>query len=1533
MTVLAGLRIPASPSFKAAIDGEGLASGGLSFLIPSVSNTVVQASFVDLLRSESRLDQRFLNPNWTDTATVGEGDDLLHLPYQERRGAKGQVMPICTVLRRRFPAEILPLTPTVAQASYLSEMTDGRQRTKAAPPSEFHPARHQQVAGLLASLLLLFLPLIHPLVQAEALPQMLVAGSLSVSPTSGAPGDAINIRGVAGSPGGEVRFFWDQDGVMKLLGTARSVPDGSFAAMSSVPVTATTSPARIGASATGDPFDGTFVWADFRATAPAPASILGTLQDATGLPAVQGTRVRLRNYQGLVVGEVATDARGTFTFAGLIPGGYLVEPLPDYYVPQQVFLPSGEQQNLVGKPVAGGIDIPPVYLMSAGAIAIPGGLFQGTTQPVRVGDWTDTPFARLVSLKGKGQKPITVRFWAELKRGLLAASAPLVVVMQIAQANGTVVQEKVMDAASLVHSDSPHNFQAFHWDVNSIELPPGKLQFRVMAFSSFFAKVGHWSFPVEMVGLGDRWFASWVKDQKLTVTRKNFFELQHSFQGTLPNLPGFGTPIFNEPIDLKFKKVNNRFDLGVKVSESIASSGFWSGTAKASAQLTLLDYDVLGSFGGSQFFKVAGTTLPNSTYKLDPTWVVPLPGGISIPVWGGGIPHPIDICGMKFGGSLGVFLELSGAVSLYSSIEKNLRLTATVSPSVTVALPAKASLNLAVCSASANVTPAATLAIPLSLDPAKKPPVGWDGLCITLSGSASASLDCCEVFDFKKSINLFDPIHIGNCPSAFASLESLQRTPAPSAETPPLDASVAVGPLGQAIAVWANVVWERGVPRRTAPVYSIFDGAGWGPAQLLAGNEYAGWEPKVAFIGRGRVLVTWIHLHPSQRTSRPAALARLADMEASPTGNAKPQSVCSDITGAITGTLCAGLGLVSSAVSTVGDWFGLSPESNTTAQAGTGVRWQTPLPVMQDDLYNFRPVLSGNPTSGEAQLVWLREQEVLPGQQPLALYTASYRDGAGWSAPARLDPASNAMDIQPSVRFDRNGVPGVAWLRDNDADLSTTDDRQLLFAVRGRANWSVPEEIVGASASPWTPSLDFDTQNRPTVAFVSPPLDPSSGRHVPADGQLSTLNVAQRGERGWFSTPVGDRVRAELPLLRVTGANQATLLFRSFGSGDANSALGEIAAATANLSAPTPTWAVGRLAHNRRLNWRLAADVDPETGDPLMLWEVRDGLQPEAPPVMLGERRVVAVDFAFGEEGLSFSSTFPKPGDTLQITARLVNQGLASFRDAAVDVQFFDRLPVRGTTPFATRTVRTALGFGESIQVTADYPVRDRTSREFHVVVDPQNLITENDESNNSINGHAGGVPPVGAVNVAPVASGLHLAWPEEAGGNGERYWIRRSSGRGVFELIGSTTLTEFTDTGALQDVAYTYEVTRSEEATGEHSARTISLPATNPPPDAAGLTQDLRLEVIAFQGAVHLSWNTLPAVQRGEMFSGEAAPWTSIQNDVALPAVQLETASSLSRPATAWSPVLEGVVEIGGIATFSLPAGRQAQFFRLARR
>lgn len=1313
---------------------------------------------------------------------------------------------------------------------------------------------------------------------------------LEVIPDEAPPGFPITLAGAVNPDNTRVRIFWGQDGTMRPLADAIVMEEGRFELASVVPAGAQAGLMALGAVGLDDGNDA-LAWTEMNVAPAAPARLAGTLRGAGA-----GVAVRLLTREGNLVTQAVTDQIGGFAFGDLPQGNYTLLPLSEEHPPAKASVGHQAEQDLILEPV----DFskwPPVFLLGLGAIALPGGSYPGP-DPVQVGEWGNVPFARLLSLPGKGRPPLTIRAWVEVQKTLHAGAGEIEVQFQIRQGSKRI---RTLPATfGTVYGKSPHDFPGWWADFNSLELPAGPLTLEVSVQRPVQRGpepvLGAWEFPLQVSDFGPRWYSGNVKNAQLKVSREDFYRLRYEFSGALPGGPGIGTPLFNEPIDLKFTKLDNRFDLGIVLKEGFKSDGAWWGQAKATADLTLLGVPIF-----KQMLPFAGPTGPSpvqSGYHLSPPLQMPLPAGVHLPVWGAGLPTPIHICGFNFDGQVGIFLDLAGSVSLHSSVHPDLRVDATVMPGIDLSLPTGANIEAGPCSATAQVTPAVYVGAPLVLDPWGSPPVNWD-VCVQLSGNAKASLSCCGI-GFGKSVDLFKPIQAGHCPAV--ALSALAGND-PTAFAPPLNASIAFSPTGQAAAVWENQVEADGQWFRGAPLISFRRDGVWDEPQPVATEEFRGWEPQVAWLDDRRIVITWVCRHgigPNTQVRRATGLAEVA-----------PAGVCDTVSIA----LDIGCGLVGGAIDlavSVWDSIFVAQADSTGLAAGPAPMAGGPEPVLltDDDFFDGRPVLASDPRSGEALLVWLREQDPRgPTQRPLALYHVHFTPD-GWSDPARLDPNASTLDLQPTVRFDRNGRPAVVWLRDEDGDLGTVRDRQLVMSSRGRLGfWSAPSAIPGLPDAPWTPSLDFDTANNPLVAFTAPPVPGEDGVIVPAAGMLSPVHVARRRGGEWTGEPVGEGLTGELPLVRVGPDNRAMVAFRGFGLPGRAWSLGAAVAATTDLNSDAPVWTTGRLGSGKNRESGLAAEFDPETGEPLFLWEERDALVPDAAPELREGAPRWLPDLAVAEGGLTVSNPHPNPGEPVTLALTFSNQGLAPLGPAAFEVRFFDREPLRGTAPFAVAALQGPLGFGEEMVAAARYIPGDRLPRTIHAIVDAVGAVPEADELNNSATVALGGLPPVSDLVVTAPSKGgrVELEWEDPVTDGAMQHWIWRArSADGPFELVGGTAETRFVDEWALEDGEVFYQV-RTLDPQGARSIAAfsdpIAAPAT-PVPDASLL----RLAIVHHGGSITVTWNDA---------------WDA----------RLETCDSLRGATTEWAVVTEDILRVGGSASLTSPPDPAPRFYRLAAR
>ncbi|MBL9128957.1 MAG: hypothetical protein JNL97_15010 [Verrucomicrobiales bacterium] len=1321
--------------------------------------------------------------------------------------------------------------------------------------------------------------------------------NLTLAPAEGPPGSAVRARGVLTKAAAvEVRLYWEQAGNMRILGRGRSALDGTFDLGISVPTETTVGAARVAALVEGRGTED-LAGAAFEVLASAPGRVRGVVRNSAGQSVGSGIGVRLLGTDGLPRSATVTDAAGRFDFAAAPPGQHQVQIMLDGYAPAGVAVASNGDLALTFDPANVFLpELPPVRLMGAGAVALPGGAYVGK-EPVKVGDWVDVPMTRLVSIKDKGLAPLQVRFWAEINKITLPSEAPLLIVLDLRKGGNSVVSPVVTTTRQTIFPSGTLDVPAFVADFNSFELPPGKLSFLIAAFTYGFEEVGRWEFPVEVVDLGSRWYSGRVKSPKLTVTRQDFFQLRYAFEGTLPNLPGLGTPLFKDDLKIKSLTLKNEFHLGIDLKERFFTGGAWEGQAKALARLTLLSAHVLDE---SKPLARSGSSLSSSKYAFAKPWTTNLGPEICVPLVGVALPKPIELCGLKFGGFVGVQACVGGEVSFDAHTESDLRLVATVTPSLKLAVPIGAELHVAVCRAEATIRPNLAIQAPIRLDPSHTPPVYWDGLCLKIGTKADFSLLCCDDVGFGSvDIDLFEPFVVPQGCGAGGQRQALAETSVESHRAPPRHASIAYSPAGYALAVWdhrersADGSWVH-----IGPVQSLFDGTRWHEPRPLAGPGFVGWEPQVGFLDHRRALVVWSEpVGPAGRSDSVSSGPKLQGLDC---------SLVEPILDIGCAVLSTGVKVVGTVLDSVCGWFGCAEAGlqNVTAQ---GVDPRISSEVISDGAtWNLRPVLATDSRTGAAVLLWLRDQTFDPdAQKAFGLYASRWEDGR-WTLPERVDPASVASDLLPSVRFDPRGRPAAVWVRDLDGDMDTAEDRTLVFSLFD-GGWSPPETLSPLPAGPWTPSLDFDSTGQPIVAFVVAPPDPESGIVRGGDGTLSTLHVARRLGSKWVAHAVGEGVRAERPVVRVRPDDQALVFFRGFGTAGRSQSAGTIASAVADLGDSEPRWAIGPLTADGYMDSAAAAELNPTNGVPLVLWESRDPEDSSAEPELRGRVEAWLPDLVVDEAGITFSRSHPTPREPVELSVRVVNRGLRPVADGGFRVAFYDREPGRGVEPFATQDFRGPLGFGAETLVVAAFTPADRAVRSFHVVVDGGDAVPESNEANNRAIASWGGLAAPMEVDAAPVQGRgqVRLSWTNPVADGSARHWIRRTAVRtGKEELIGATFGEAFTDSEAVPGEDYVYRIWAEDLEGNRSTAATLPPTATAPvpPPDS----QDLRLHVVSYRDRMMLSWN-------------------------AMPAVRLQSADELRGPETRWTVVGEDLERLGSIAQITLPAVKGRRFFRLA--
>ena len=1228
----------------------------------------------------------------------------------------------------------------------------------------------------------------------------MVPATIVLMPARGIAGGAFTARGNVAAGAAGVRILWNDGIMLRGLAEGSVGADGSYRLTVKVPHDVESGEVHVcaaasGAGATGDDLG----CAPFTVLPTPPGSILGTITDTRGLPVV-GADVRLTTDDGAPVATTATDDSGGYSFTDLSPGGYVVDarcpagggsgcaPSTIYFPPAMVSVAPGAIASEPFTPLPPPADA--AALSGFGGIALPGGALTASG-PVRVTSGLTGVIAHLGSLQGHGLAPLTIRFWADVEffDGLSRAKA---VRFQILQGSA-IVASKMSSAPQPVFSADPiYAFSSYVADFNVSELPPGDLTLRITPFLGGFSTTRR-EFTIRMTDLGGRWFNDWITDPAVDIAVGGADDLLYKFTGILPS-PAFD---FDKPIHLPFDTtLDNKVLLGIPIEETLHTNQTWSGTAKASAQVTFLSKDFLNEM--RTYNGPSGTSFVGSTYALD-TIHKDLFGKqcVPIPQLSYCIGYEVDPGPFIPNISVGIWFStkicVQGFIDLDSTIKDDLRVNARMTPGSTVSVPVELKVGAAVCSGSAKAEPSATATLPIYYDPDRDPLFGFDNPCLRLTAALDYKVKCVGITVTKGSAGLGE-LKFGCSTSALLTPLAQQTAGFTIGEQSP-SPSVATDGGGHAIAIW---IQEESVDPNNSDrrlYFSYYDSGTWTAPARVSDQRALVDEPKIVLLASQRALAVWVQNRLTQEQA-------LASDQAT---------------------------LLSNSELFFAEW--------------DGTTWSAPAPLTNDAVFDTSPSLAADPSNGTAVLAWLRAHEnVASGTQPFGVYAARF-DGALWSAPVSVDPPSATLDHPPTIKFDRHGQPVALWLRDTDGNFLTSEDRQIVMSRFEQGAWSALEVIPNLPPGPYTPSLAFDTNNNPIVVFVVPPVDVETGRRGSGDGNSSVLYAAYRRHNLWEVGAVGQDVHAERPVVGVNSDNHAVIMYRQFGdTGDVHVS-GDLASAVADLGADPLKWTNGFLTADGQVNWEVAFDIDAATADNFV-FDVKKpnaaaagllsapivGGHVAANAIATGDASVTSMvvpyqpDLTVAPADITFSNPHPLIGDRITITANVRNIGLRSVGDVT-----FTNVPGSNPTVLPLRDGRftvglydgdrligrfdvlaSALPFNTSIPIPFMYTVPSGGLHTIRIVADEADDVVESIESNNTAQTMLGDVPPPRNPSTLIDASkgALTVRWdaPETSGISGYRVYRSVRSGGG-YELVGGATDTSFVDELAKPATTYYYVV------------------------------------------------------------------------------------------------------------------------------
>jgi hypothetical protein len=918
-------------------------------------------------------------------------------------------------------------------------------------------------------------------------------------------------------------------------------------------------------------------------------------------------------------------------------------------------------------------------------------------------------------------------------------------------------------------------------DFDMSELQPGRQKLEVVAYDERDLASPTFTVTVYMVSRPVWYGQSWVLNSHVSWSKA---AQQYTFTCHVPNNPPLR---FQQDISFQYLgSLRNVFASDVALTEVFQVSGGWTYSAKGTLEATIL--------GATGFYKEYKLT-PDLERGPDDPWyklsALRFQTEMELPGWEKNIVDDKTIAtfvvlGIKFDVKLSVDIGYEAELSIQGRILSNLsvdeiRLTPAVSPYVQVDIALD--ILCGVATVGSQIRPTVTFYLPIVYD--STPPSGKNVLYLDTP---------CVLFKLRAKLYVKLFWGLGQWDSGWYDLaktdwpedcaesegQALQWAQEPPPSSPPdlfVAPAIAVDGAGRVLALWVEDVDPAPDSADPELYYAVRQSGVWGPAQPLTADDYWQADPQVAFLTTGQALAVWTQ-NKLDRTH-----------------------VISDLNTVLNGQ-----------------------ELYYALWNGTG--WIETSALTADEFPDGRVSLAAGP-GGQAMAVWVHDvdgQTETRGDWEIHFVMWN---GTNWTAPAAIAPDAERADLEPSVAYDHTGGAMAVWVRDGDGDPLTVEDRRVAYARWNGATWSdavVPQDWPAGAL--W-PTVAFGQDNHAVVVFTARGHD-TLGQWY-GEGLQDLLWSARESNVGWELAPVGQDTVADRPRVAVNAQNYALIVYRGFTGGGPVGYAGDVAAAVANLSAPTLQWGPpGFLTVDAQRDWQLASTVDTQSGDMLIV-DVREtasagqaaalhvpgAMQPLALSALQGEETVQHLAIPFGADlaitttDLSFSAPHPQAGATISITALVHNLG---FQDVLAGTDFVLRFYVDSvSTPnlIGEAVVSARIGYNGTYTVTIPWAAL-AGRHDIIVVADAGGQVLELNESNNQARRAVGEVvaPRFLVAAADPAGEQVLLNWEPSSTVGVVGYRVYRSLvPGGGYGLVATLAGTYYADSGLPNGIRQYYVV------------------------------------------------------------------------------------------------------------------------------
>ncbi|MBY6204578.1 fibronectin type III domain-containing protein [Halomonas denitrificans] len=534
-----------------------------------------------------------------------------------------------------------------------------------------------------------------------------------------------------------------------------------------------------------------------------------------------------------------------------------------------------------------------------------------------------------------------------------------------------------------------------------------------------------------------------------------------------------------------------------------------------------------------------------------------------------------------------------------------------------------------------------------------------------------------------------------------------------------------------------------------------------------------------------------------------------------------------------------------------GDYASAVAAQHLVYRVDDGSGWSAPMTLTPPTTGDGGVVLaacpatdSACPAGGEVLAVWVHDASGNIDLHDLRLKYAFF-DGLNWGPIGDMEMGSTAKDLQPSATY-LNGDPVVVWVRNpavsNDGTTATLNlgQRRLAYRfLRQSAGVQVPPTLPLGVASPSVAAFAADTLS---IAFsVATEGDAFLGTrrslHT-AFGVQCFAGVCQFNSAQERTDSQGRRIFVERPKLSRNLNGQGVITFRQLGVENPTEndpdgvfqhtgALMQLIFDYQPMAPPTPSDPI-ELSNLGAVNWKVDAVFDPASNAMLtsaVQIETAGGARSTKRDVVPGvkERRIgtAGATLLVAERPMlpefelidaQLSPTWIPEGGSAQLEVQLRNNGPGWSEPGPVTVATFWNGPAGLGLPGPVQTIDD-LTTGQPLTISLTVPLpaslNEDDEQTLHVVVNPQQQLSESDGSNNARSVAVGALPPpTGLENVDGDLSGtVVIHWTPVDDPRVTGYRVYREDPDGSFHHVGFTDVPGFADFSAESEQRHRYRV------------------------------------------------------------------------------------------------------------------------------